>query len=267
MNLSESAVVLRPRTVAEVFDLSLKVTFRLALAIYARIAAFTLLPVFVLLTALYYFAKVDALTIWTLALVFAIWLDAPFTIAASRLMFRDEPKTKETLSRFARRLWSYTGALLYKSFLLGLAALPLLIPLLAIGPRAIFVTEASVLEQASATEAYNRSKRLVQARSGDALGAFLAWLVARAAFVVGIEALCQGIVVDVFQLPTPFGRLSDTGFTPYALAGLLLSTPFVATARFLQYVDTRTRTDGWDIQVRFMAILAREAEKKSEARA
>ena len=267
MNLSESAVVLRPRSVAEVFDLSLKVTFRLALAIYARIGAFTLLPVFVVLCALYYFAKVDAFTTWTLALVLSIWLDAPFTIAASRLMFRDEPKTRETLSRFAKRMTSYTGALLYKSLLLGLAALPLGIPLLAIGPRAIFVTEASVLEQASATEAYNRSKRLVQVRSGDALAAFLSWLVARAAFVVGAEALCQGIVVDVFQFPSPFGRLFETGFTPYALAGLLISTPFVATARFLQYVDTRTRTDGWDIQVRFMAILAREAEKKSEARA
>lgn len=267
MNLSESAVVLRPRSVAEVLDLSLRVTFRLALAIYARLATLTLLPVFVCLCALYYFAKVDAFTIWTGALVLAVWLDAPFTIAASRLMFRDEPKTKETLSRFAKRLWSYTGALAYKSILLGLAALPLLIPLLAIGPRAIFVTEASVLEQASAIESYNRSKRLVQVRSGDALGAFLAWLLARVAFVVGVEALCQGIVVDVFQIPSPFGKLSETGFTPYALAGLFLSTPFVATARFLQYVDTRTRTDGWDIQVRFMAILAREAEKKSEARA
>lgn len=270
MNLSESAVVLRPRSVAEVFDLSLRVTFHLAFAMYARLAAFTLLPVFAIVCALFYAAKLDAPTTWGVAIGLAVWLDAPFTIAASRLMFREEPKTKETLSRFAKRAFSYSFALLYKTFLLALAALPLFIPLLAIGPRAIFVTEASVLEQATAFESYSRSKRLVQARSGDALGAFFAWFVARLAFVVGAEALCQGIVVDIFQMRPPFGRLVEDGFTPFALAGLLISTPFIATARFLQYVDTRTRSDGWDIQVRFMAILAREAQKleqKGEVRA
>ena len=33
-----------------------------------------------------------------------------------------------------------------------------------------------------------------------------------------------------------------------------------ATARFLAYIDGRTRQDGWDIQLRFMAIAAASEE-------
>ena len=41
--------------------------------------------------------------------------------------------------------------------------------------------------------------------------------------------------------------------------------PWVATARFLQYVDGRTRADGWDIQLRFMAIAAADGEHRRAA--
>jgi hypothetical protein len=33
--------------------------------------------------------------------------------------------------------------------------------------------------------------------------------------------------------------------------------------RFLTYIDTRTRADGWDIQVKLMAVAARDAEAKA----
>ena len=47
------------------------------------------------------------------------------------------------------------------------------------------------------------------------------------------------------------------------LLGLHLSIPLVATTRFLAYIDNRTRRDGWDIQVRFLAI--RRAQAGSDA--
>ena len=43
--------------------------------------------------------------------------------------------------------------------------------------------------------------------------------------------------------------------TQPGFAGQLVDT-LVATARFLAYIDGRTRQDGWDIQLRFMAIAA-----------
>ena len=46
-----------------------------------------------------------------------------------------------------------------------------------------------------------------------------------------------------------------------AVIGFFAALPLVATARFLSYIDGRTRQDGWDIQLRFMSIAAAEAHK------
>ena len=35
--------------------------------------------------------------------------------------------------------------------------------------------------------------------------------------------------------------------------------------RFLHYIDGRTRADGWDIQLRFMALAAHAAAEKGAA--
>jgi hypothetical protein len=40
--------------------------------------------------------------------------------------------------------------------------------------------------------------------------------------------------------------------------GFHAAIPYLAVARFLGYVDHRTRGDGWDIQLRFMALAAEE---------
>ena len=265
MKLSESAIVLRPRGVAEVVDLAFRVVFSFAFPVYVRLALATLLPAFAVVLLLRYAAGFDALMTWGAAIGLAIWLEAPFTIAASRLLFKDDLTTRTALRLLGRRALSYTGALVTKAFFLTLAALPLFIPLFIVGPHAVFVTEASVLEQAKWSEAWTRSKRLVMSRSGDAAGALFSWLTVRVACVLGAELMCQGIIDDLFSAGAPLGKLIEDGVTPYALFGLLASTPITATARFLQYIDTRTRSDGWDIQVRFMAILAREDSNRRVA--
>jgi hypothetical protein len=61
-----------------------------------------------------------------------------------------------------------------------------------------------------------------------------------------------------------FGDVAEAlGMWP-AFVGYLLVAPYVAIARMFDYVDARTRREGWDIQVRFNAIAhnAREAEAK-----
>jgi hypothetical protein len=54
------------------------------------------------------------------------------------------------------------------------------------------------------------------------------------------------------------GSLYDDGGSTFALAGFFASIPYVASTRFLGYVDRRTRREGWDIQVRFAALAQRE---------
>jgi hypothetical protein len=46
----------------------------------------------------------------------------------------------------------------------------------------------------------------------------------------------------------------ETDNRRHRLLGLFASVPWVSALRFLTYIDTRTRRDGWDIQVRFLAL-------------
>jgi hypothetical protein len=45
----------------------------------------------------------------------------------------------------------------------------------------------------------------------------------------------------------------------------LLSAPFVASASFLGYIDMRTRKEGWDIQLRFMALADADGKERKMA--
>ena len=106
-------------------------------------------------------------------------------------------------------------------------------------------------------DAVKRVDRFIAGRGASAFGTLLSLLATQAGFIVTAEFLGHGLVDEVLQLGKPFGSLFSNGGSPYALAGFFLSVPYVATARFLSYVDARTRADGWDVQLRFMAIAAR----------
>jgi hypothetical protein len=57
------------------------------------------------------------------------------------------------------------------------------------------------------------------------------------------------------------GRLLEDGGSLYAVLGALSAVPLLSTLRLLAYADGRAQLDGWDIQVRFQAIRAREEER------
>ncbi len=46
------------------------------------------------------------------------------------------------------------------------------------------------------------------------------------------------------------------------LCGYILSGPYIAVLRLFDYVDARTRQEGWDIQVRFHAIAQHAREER-----
>ena len=71
----------------------------------------------------------------------------------------------------------------------------------------------------------------------------------------------QEIVQLLLQFQNVPGHIYDWSF----IFGFVISGPFVAVARLFEYVDARTRREGWDIQVRFNAIAQRE--RKNEAAA
>lgn len=261
MKLDRAAIVLRPRTVAEVVDLAFRLTFSLALPLYAKLSAIVLLPVFAGLLALRYGAKWEWWSVWFLAIVLANVAQGVFTVAAGRLIFSEGLSVRDVLAGFGRRLPSYFAALVASRIVMAVAALPILaLPFAWVA--LLFVHEASLLEGAGAVQACQRASRFVKGRGAQALGLLVLLLAGQLGAVLICELLGQSLLDDVLQLGKPLGAAFEDGGSPFALAGLLASVPFVSTARFLQYIDTRTRADGWDIQVRFLAVNAKDAEER-----
>jgi hypothetical protein len=259
MNLARSQVVLRMRGIGEILDLACLITFSHALALYAKLAIFALLPAYAACLALRHALELDWVWVWLLAVPMASFCQGPFTVAAGRWLFAEAVGVKDVLKAFGARFASFFGAWLIRWLALAFSTLMGVLPGALPGTLLLFVPEATLLELASPFEAQGRSSACSRFDRGRALLMWAALSVTVLIFVGLAELLCDGLVDDVLQLGRPFESLWPDGGSPYALLGLFLSVPYVATARFLMYIDGRTRGDGWDIQVRFMAI-SRQAE-------
>jgi len=80
-----------------------------------------------------------------------------------------------------------------------------------------------------------------------------------------IDLLGNALTSFVLQLGYPTGELFSDGGSGFAVFGALLAVPLVAAARFLGYVDLRTRKEGWDIQLRFVALAEQSALLRKRA--
>jgi hypothetical protein len=265
VNLGASAIVLRPRTLAEVLDLACRLSMSLALGLYARLAAILLLPIFAGCLALRYAAGWPWAAVWPVAVASGALVQGVFTVGVGRLLFSEELGAGPVLRLFGRRLGAYLGMLFLSRGLLVASALPLLLGLPFAWPRVCFAYEACLLEGAGPVQAILRSSRFVFDRALLVLAFLVTIVLTQAGILIVTELLCQGLISEVLQLGKPFGSLFSDGGSPYALAGLLLSFPYAATARFLHYIDGRTRSDGWDIQLRFMAIVMADGERREAA--
>ncbi|APR85859.1 Hypothetical protein A7982_11208 [Minicystis rosea] len=262
MNLGAAAVVLRPRSLAEILDLACRLSCSLALGLYLRLAALVLLPCLALCLALRHVLDWSWYAVWFVAACLGAAAQGVFTIAVGRLLFSEALGAGQVIRLFARRFGSYLWMLvLSRVVLVGSAAVLIALPVA--WPRLLFVHEASLLENAKAGDAIQRAGRFVSGRAAQVFGVLAALLVTQAGFIAIAEFLGHGLVDQVLQLGRPFGALFSKGGSAYALAGFFLSVPYVSTARFLHYIDARTRADGWDVQLRFMAIASENAERRA----
>ncbi len=264
MNLGASAVVLRPRGIAEILDLACALATSRALGLFARLACFTLLPGLVLCVGLRHVFDWHWAAVWAVAIAWGSVAQGAFTIAVGRLIFSEALTARRALALFAKRLPSYLGATLLSKAILAASGLVFFVLTPVAWPRIMFVHEACLLEGAGAGASVSRANAFVNGRAIGAFGLLLALLFTQGAFVVVAELLGDGLMSEVLQLGKPLGSLLHDGGSVQALVGLFASFAFVATARFLGYIDQRTRTDGWDVQLRFMAIAARAAGEDGE---
>lgn len=259
MKLDAARIVLRPRSMAEILDLALRFCAAPAIKLYAKLGLLTLLPAWALTCAAAWVEHWEWPQVWALALALATPIQGVFTVAIGRMMFAEEVGVREVLGQYLRRLPAYLGMLFLSRLVIAVGGLAFffVIPPLWMWGRTTYAHEACLLEQAGPVDAISRASRMIQRNVFGAIGLLLLLSVAAGAFVFCSEALFNyGLLEFVLQVGMPFGSLFDQGGSAAALLGLFLAVPFWATARFISYVDLRTRRDGWDIQLRFMAIQA-----------
>jgi hypothetical protein len=255
VNILASRVPLRIRGVPEILDLA----FVFAAGnprVYYRLMALLGIPLLGIFAAARYALGWPWVYVWLLAIPTGALAQGVFTTAAGELLFAENARARSVLRSFVLRLSPYLGSLvLSRAIASFVAIIPFFARLLG---RAAFVREAVLLERASSGQALARSASLVRRQEGPCFAMWMSLLLMQGTFVAAAELLGHSVVEFSLQLGRPFGSIMEGG-SLYALIGFVASIPYVATARFLKYIDIRTRKEGWDIQIKFTALAA-EAE-------
>lgn len=261
MRLDHAAIVLRPRGTLGSADLAFRFVLGLRRKLWFGLCLVTLLPGFALCLFFRLFYGWHWFPVWCVAVAYGALAQGLFSMAAGLLMFDRDVRVGAVVRRFFSRFFPYAGAMLWTRVLaIGLSTMFGLGVYLWV--RWAYVPESVLLEHASAGRAGGRSSDFTKGHLEDAL-AMLALAVGFNALVgIAFETLGHG-VEQLLLLPVHADDLWEEGGSVYALFGYFVSLPLVAVLRFLSYIDGRTRRDGWDIQVRFMA-LASEAEGKRD---
>jgi hypothetical protein len=258
VNLFAARVVLRPRALTEVLDLSAPFCLHNARLI-GRLSLGALVPLVALAAGLRLGLRWSWLAVWA-ALLPASWLvEGVFTVGLGEALFRDPAAVtgRAVAGRFLRAVPALVAVHAARLVVLGGGAL-LVLPLFFELPRWLFPVEAVLLENARAGAAVTRSRALGRRRTAFCLGLALALGALPVLAAMLADVLGRSLFEFVFQLGRPAGSLFDDGGSGFAVLGLLLSVPLSAAMRFLGYIDLRTRSEGWDIQLRFAAWAERE---------
>lgn len=253
MNLGQARIAVRERSTAEIVDLGCRAPFSLGAGLYARLGAVTVLPAAALCVTAFALG-VSTAWLWLIAFGCFAWVQGPFTLAASRLMFSPAVSLRSVLGSFGRLSFRYTLAKVMGAFLLaGGAVLVLAVPIVL--ARVLYLVDVTLVEGTRLGPSYRRSARLNQNRIGSALAVWIALAGIACGFVVCAHVLIVAVGENLLALD-PVSELWNNGPHPLSCVGLLVAAPFVATTRFLAYIDCRTRREAWDVQVDFMRLAA-----------
>jgi hypothetical protein len=192
--------------------------------------------------------------VWVLCLAAALLVQGVFTVALGELLFKAPAatRTRSFVARFFRRLPALVFAIVARQLMS-------ILTLLILAPGSIFVPEAMLLEGATFRKALARSRALARNRLGSCVGIWLATALLPVFGAVAMDVVCNALVGFVLQLGHPVGELFEHGGSGFAVLGALLAVPLAAAVRFLGYVDLRTRKEGWDLQLRFVALAEQNA--------
>jgi hypothetical protein len=259
VNLLDARIVLRPRQLGEILDLaflyahaSRRQTRRLSLS--------TLLPAFLACLGLRYLAHLSWLWVWIIAYGLASVCLAPFTLLASRLLFAERTSTRRVWKDFARGLLSLSLARLAALFMQAAGAALILLFLPLAMAHTLFLDEAILLERMPLSRAFSRASAVVRRQLAPAQFFGLAALLLRFLAVVFVDFVGRLFLEYVLQWDLGSSGLWSEGGSALALLGLFGVVPYLAYAKFLLYIDLRTRKEGWDLQLQLMSFAQSEGD-------
>jgi len=260
LDVIRARVALRHRPFSDVLDLALRFIV-VHWKVYAKVSLVTVLPGIVGTWLIVGPAGGGWVWGWILAITWSLFLQVPFTILASRLVFEDRVRARDVVSA---ALHETPRVLALRILTLGAAALGfmmLFVPAAWVAIIFCFSTEVLILERSTVGGTLGRSQRVAQSDFGESLLMVVIGLVATAGAVFLADFAGRSIIEELLQFRGPASMFVEGG-SILALIGLFGVIPYVATARFFTYLNIRTRAEGWDIQTRFAALAARADDER-----
>lgn len=272
----DARIVLRPRSLDETLDLALAY-LRTHHRDFLRLTVLLTLPAMALIAALKLGFDLTWGQTWCVALVVAPLLERCVVAYGGRHLFGNTP-------RLGTALWIAFKRPLIALFAAIAIPLPLL-PVLATNldeerwvglgimlglfwpfvlAWCLYFSVVVLLEGVSMAGAWRRAAVLISYRYGRALGFVIFGAILRVIAAYSGDLTATFIVSLVLQLGEPLDVISENGGSWAGVLGFILASPYVALSRLFDYVDARTRLEGWDIQVRFKGIATRAKKERSE---
>ncbi len=254
MNPLQSRLALRARDPLTSLDAAIVLARSLGMVV-PQLFALTILPWCVVLGGWVAWAPTSVLP-WVVATAVYPLLQLPALELGATALFGEVPSAGRVVMRGLARLdvmmtlwvrgivWAVTSVMC-----LGL-------PTVFLVPSTFWLAETVALEKRGIGPAIERAGRLSVSAPGHVLTACGVALFGPMIAVVAAESTGQALVSTVLQLGQPFGSLWDGTLTPWAMAGSLLAAPIVAWFRLILYLDSRTRIEGWDLQVAIDGIVS-----------
>lgn len=252
---------LRDRSLVDVLDLSVRFIAAHAKK-YAILSAAVILPWFALTCLVG--ITVDWALAWVVAIVVGLFAQAPFTLLASRLVFEDKVPLGLVMSDGLRSIPKMLAIRIVQLLLVAAGACFFGVVAFWTGSVVLYSTEAVLLERMTTGAAVSRSNRLLSGSSGEGLLAVVLLLLLEVGFVLVGEYAGRSLLEDLLQIQGP-PHLFDVGGSWLALLGFWLFVPYRATARFMAYINLRTRAEGWDVQTSFFTLAARAKSDEDPA--
>lgn len=251
MNVLSTKVALRERTLSEVFDLAFRFAAVRGGRRFYQLWMVSCFPFFVTCGLLRH-QGASWLAVWMVALAGFVVGQIPFTLAASRLLLEESVLVSGVARAWIRKIPSQLWNHALGAVLVGGSGL-FIVPLPFLATRLLFLPEITLLEGSSFVRALERGGRMSRARFGETFQSVMLLLIVWAFFILGAELTGQAVLVELLSFPAPQDSLQEGG-SWFMLFGFFLAVPVLATARFLAYIDGRTRREAWDVQLRFTEL-------------